>query len=205
MYLTPKELAYLSDTDFLLTKRQVQQKINHLLVQTEATLKEYIQKQSLTFPEGVLYKAGKISQGENYRGLPYQVLDYPRLFHKEDIFALRTMCWWGHTFSVTLHLQGRSWKLYQPVLLDHQGQLFGRDLFLCVHPHPWEYHQEEDNYQAIDQLTATEVNRLLSEKHFLKLTAFLPLGEGDRLPAFALHFFTFILHKCLDTLRNSSF
>ncbi|HEY6901247.1 MAG TPA: hypothetical protein VI233_11410, partial [Puia sp.] len=58
----------------------------------------------------------KISKGENYKGLPYVMLDYPRLFGREDVLAIRTFFWWGHGFSVTLHLKGEYRQQYLPVL-----------------------------------------------------------------------------------------
>ena len=48
----------------------------------------------------------RISRGEQYKGLPWVMLDYPRVFGKENVLAVRTMFWWGHYFTVTLHLKG---------------------------------------------------------------------------------------------------
>ncbi len=38
------------------------------------------------------------------------MLDYPRAFGRDSIFACRTFFWWGRFFSLTLHLAGRSWN-----------------------------------------------------------------------------------------------
>lgn len=190
MYLTNKELTYLSDTDFLLTKKHIQQKINSLLVRTEETLKAYIQEKSLKFPEGVMWKAGKIAKGENYRNLPYQMLDFPRLFRRHDIFSVRTMCWWGHFFSITLHLQGNSWEMYKTRIIRQLHRFSGRQLYLCVHPHPWEYHRGEDNFLLLDEMDESNVKQHLAEMPFLKVAAFLPLEDGASLPDFSLSFFT---------------
>lgn len=51
-------------------------------------------------------RMGKISRGENLLGLPYLVMDYPALFGKEKIIAIRTLFWWGNFFSISLHLSG---------------------------------------------------------------------------------------------------
>lgn len=192
MYWTPKELSYLSDTDFLTTKKRIQVKINQLLVRTEEVLKTYIQAQSFSFPEEVSYKAGKISRGENYQKLPYQILDFPRLFHRDDVFALRTMCWWGHFFSTTLHLQGNSWEKYQAVIRQKQDQLKQKGYYLCVHKTPWEYYLGEKNFRNIDTLSIQEINQYLNNIPFFKIAAFLPLEEGDKLPDFALDFFRIV-------------
>src|SRR4051794_24734884 len=54
----------------------------------------------------------KISRGENYRGLPYVILDFPRNFGKEDVFAIRSFFWWGNFFSITLQLEGSFFNQY---------------------------------------------------------------------------------------------
>lgn len=191
MYLTPKELAYVSDTDFLITKRSIQQKINSLLVRTEEVLKVHIQDQALSFPDEASFRAGKIARGENYQNLPYQILDYPRLFQRDDVFALRTMFWWGHFYSATLHLQGKSWEMYQAVIHQKQDQLKQRGFYLCVHKSPWEYHRGEKNYRKLDTLSIQEIDQYLNNMHFLKIAAFLSLEDGDKLPEFVLGFFRF--------------
>src|SRR5580692_9155775 len=65
----------------------------------------------------------RISKGEQYKGLPWVMLDYPRIFGKEDILAIRTMFWWGHYFSVTLHLKGKYLRTYLPVILSKREDL----------------------------------------------------------------------------------
>lgn len=189
MYLTTKELTYLSDTDFLLTKKDIQQKVNYLLVRTEEALKTFIQERSLEFPEGVMRKAGKIAKGENYRNLPYQILDFPRLFHRDNIFSVRTMCWWGHFFSTSLHLQGDSWEMYKSRIIRKHYRFSDKQLYLCVHPHPWEYYRGEDNFLPLDKMDESGIKQRLSSMPFLKIAAFLPLKDGATLPDFSLNFF----------------
>ena len=66
----------------------------------------HIQVQSLRLPEAVIQSSPKITRGENYQLLPYVILDYPRCFQKEQVFAIRTMFWWGKGISITLHVSG---------------------------------------------------------------------------------------------------
>ena len=70
----------------------------------------------------------KISKGEKYKGLPWVMLDYPRIFGKEDIMAIGTRFWWGHYFSVTLHLKGGYLRTYLPVIL-RGGECWRRRAF----------------------------------------------------------------------------
>src|SRR6187402_1143085 len=75
------------------------------------------------FPEEIFRTDPKISRGENYKGLPYVILDYPRLFGREDVFAVRTMFWWGHSFHVTLHLKGKYQAMFLPVIRQRLSML----------------------------------------------------------------------------------
>ena len=57
-------------------------------------------------PEVIKTSTPKISKGENYKDLPYVMLDYPRCFQKEKTIAIRTFFWWGNFFSINLQLSG---------------------------------------------------------------------------------------------------
>lgn len=120
---TEAELEYLSDSDFLLTKRRVIDKVIHSFADLEKDLKKLVSTSDYQFPPDIQLQAGKISRGENYRGLPYVILDYPRLFSHEAIFAYRTMFWWGNFFSNTLHVSGSALE-YLPVLKNSSFPLY---------------------------------------------------------------------------------
>lgn len=184
-----KELRYLQDTDFLLTKAAVGEKVKALLNQTHDQLRDYVTAHAIRFPDGVQAKAGKIARGENYRRLPYQVLDYPRKFAQDDVFALRTMFWWGHFFSVTFQLGGTSWQRYRPALARNAEALRGGNIFLCVGDDPWQHHREPTNYQAIDALSPAARQEIITQQNFLKLAVFLSLDEWASVPTQARAFF----------------
>ena len=140
------------------------------------------------------FKTSKISRGENYRGLPYLVLDYPAVFSAEDTFAFRTMFWWGNFFSCTLHLQGKPLDLYRDLVIDNIGHLVNYDIFLCINQSPWEYHYEVDNYKllSVDDLD------FIKESQFLKLNKKFDLGSWKSLPSEANRF----LVQLLDILNQ---
>ena len=189
--LDRKQLEYLHDTSFLLAKRKISKQLDQLLAATERVLVGFVQDESPeVIPESCLTAAGKISRGENYRGLPYLVLDYPRLFKKEDIFTFRTMCWWGHFFSSTLHLQGTTLDLHRRKI--EQSLLALRnawpETYLCVHKTPWEYHYGEDNYQLLQHLDEGSISNLL-KKDFIKISRKTALDNYQELPEFTLQAF----------------
>ncbi len=184
--LGEQELRYLQDTDFLSAKLRIQDSLRLLLEQTQKQL--FRSKDLLALPAAVWETPPKISRGENYEGLPYLVLDYPRIFQQEATFAYRCMFWWGHGFSCTLHLSGRYWQEYQQTILQHLGQLSDKadDWWLCVNSSPWEYHYRPDNYRPLQELQQKQQLHKLAENTFFKISRRLPINHYQEFPRFSL-------------------
>ena len=91
MMFTAEELEILNNTHFLTVKNQINKKVVGLLSEIEQGIKKIIDESTFDFPEGTITRTGKISKGEQYEGLPYYVLDYPRKFTSKDVFAYRVM------------------------------------------------------------------------------------------------------------------
>ena len=116
--LSPVELDLAMNASVILTKNAVMEKTKQLLNRIQDKQEKYLIAQpEFEFPV-IPNSSPKISRGENYRGLPYMVLDYPRIFEKDATIAIRTIFWWGNFFSVTLHLSGKYKKGYETELLN---------------------------------------------------------------------------------------
>jgi hypothetical protein len=189
MHLTEKELLILQDRGFLLTKATLLERINELLGQTREELKGCIESSNFPFPAGTDLIKGKISKGENYKNLPYMVLDYPTLFSKESIFAYRTMFWWGNFFSATLHLEGMALKYYRNSITLNLDKLLKKGVYIGVGDTPWQYHYEEDNYIILN-----ETHRdFITNCKFLKLSKKIELKKWNEVPEFSTNFFQLML------------
>lgn len=190
-----KELEYLENTDFLLTKRKLIDQVQQMLALSQNQFKELLKDKKAILPVNCLQRAGKISKGENYRGLPYLVLDYPRLLAKDNIFSFRTMFWWGNFFSCTLHLQGHSLGLYRKRLTENltaNTHLLPPDTWIGVSDTPWEYHYQPSNYKILTEVSSEELNYLLS-RDFIKLSRKIPLPQYRQLPTFCSESLRFFL------------
>ncbi len=93
----------------------------------------------------------KISKGEQYKGLPWVMLDYPRVFGKEDVLAVRTMFWWGHYFSVTLHLKGKHLRAYLPVILSRRSELEAAGFWPGISDDEWEHEHQPGAWEIGDR------------------------------------------------------
>jgi len=189
MNLSEKELLILQDTDFLLTKATVLEKITELLERTREELKRCVEDSSFSFPDGTDHLTGKISKGENYKSLPYMVLDYPTLFSKNSIFAYRTMFWWGNFFSATLHFEGIALNNYRNFITINLNRLLNKEVYIGVGDTPWQYHYKEDNYSLLN-----EAHRdFITNGKFLKLSKKIELKKWSDVPKFSTNFFEHLL------------
>ncbi len=180
--LTGAEAALVSDPSWIRTKNRVMEKAQLLLGslhQEMALLPSLLHFPH--FPSGTLERGPKISRGESYQGLPYCILDFPRSFSRQDVFALRTMMWWGNFFSCTLHVAGASKPVLEENLIRAAlERAEGGGWLICVHPDPWQHHGAGDNYQALESLKGERIKELIREKSFCKLSQQVPLEQWDR-------------------------
>ena len=105
--LSPKEQELVCNTEWILTKQTITEKIVLLFSELLISMQQITTAQKGNLPAMIFVTDPKISRGENYKGLPYIILDYPRYFSKENTLAIRTLFWWGNFFSINLQLSGK--------------------------------------------------------------------------------------------------
>lgn len=133
--------------DSILMKLSIMQKTEELLSSCIPVIDEIIIPHlSASVKAGLVHP--KISRGEQYRSMPYRILDFPRIFSGDDIFAVRTMFLWGNFFSVTLHLSGKYLDMYREQIKPAQQRL-PESVYVCIHKDQWHHHFENDNYVHI--------------------------------------------------------
>src|SRR6187200_969888 len=121
--LSQEELRMVQDTHWLLTKNKILEKVYAIFGELSEELRAAIVKADIPFKEEILLISPKISKGENYNGLPYVMLDYPRRFGKEEVMAIRTMFWWGNFISITWHLKGKYKDYYHTRIKENRELL----------------------------------------------------------------------------------
>ena len=178
--LSAEELSLVQNAGWLLTKNRIIEKIYGLFGDIAHQVRDELIVNSGILPSAVLVASPKISKGENYKGLPWVMLDYPRLFNRDDTFAIRTMFWWGHFLSVTLHLKGQYKTQYLQPLLKNLPLLAERGFYICVGEDEWRHEFEEDNYKPLSQFNSTAVARMLPANNFCKLSAKISLPQWNQ-------------------------
>lgn len=177
--LSAKEMELITNADWILTKNAILQKTNQLLGQLQQLQQQHLQSIADKLPVIVLQSSPKISKGDNYRGLPYLVLDYPKYFDRSAVFAIRTMFWWGNFFSVTLHLAGHFKTSMESKIIAALPALKENGFYRGVNTDQWEHHFEEDNYQPLTGLDETDLKKEIRSGSFIKLAKKIPLEKWD--------------------------
>ncbi|AEW03252.1 hypothetical protein Niako_7031 [Niastella koreensis GR20-10] len=178
--LSTEELSLVQNAHWLLTKNTIIEKVYALFGEVAHLVRDDFNANPADLLPEVLIPSPKISRGENYGGLPWVMLDYPRLFNRQDTFAIRTLFWWGNFFSVTLHLKGQYKQQFQQNLLNNLPLLASRQFYLCVSGDEWRHEFEEDNYKPLTQMNSTAVEEILLANDFCKLSAKISLPQWNR-------------------------
>lgn len=177
--LSAKEAELVANADWILTKNHILQKVKWLLEDLQSQQQQFLLLHSAILPSEVLATSPKISRGENYKGLPYLVLDYPRYFGKDDHFAIRSMFWWGNFFSITLHLSGCYKKMYESNIEASFIPLKENSFFIGVSNEQWEHHFETDNYLSLSGMNEVNFKNTVAGKDFIKLAQRFSFEQWD--------------------------
>jgi hypothetical protein len=191
IHFSEAESKLMKNAEIILTKNVVLGKITALLEDVQREQADFVQRTASINP--LFSIPPKISKGENYRGLPYKVLDFPRLFGQEDIFAIRLLFWWGHYFSVTLHLSGRYKSECLPSIIQNLPVLAQKGYHLGIHPDPWLHHIEPHTYHPISELDQEQFLSLSSSLPHLKIAVSFPLEDVVAEPGLLLESWKFLL------------
>jgi hypothetical protein len=163
------EISLMFDAALFERKRAVHQKLFAEFEIIRLRLKDSALHKQFPFPAGTDFETGKISQGENYLGYPWIILDFPKYFNKNAMFAFRTMFWYGHYFSISLLIGGE----VLPGLLPHVSEKLRHTadaLQFATHEDPWCHDINEITFSQANLLTR-EAIALHAERHgYIKLT-----------------------------------
>lgn len=177
--LSDLEQAKVMDAEWILTKHQIMEKAQWLMQQQIEPINQSFETLKEELDTAILSGVPKISKGENYKKLPYIILDYPAVFSKKDIFALRTLFWWGNNFSVHLLISGIYLKQFRDKLFKNLQQT-KVEFYICVNDTEWEHHFEADNFVRISEENIILARNRNSE--FVKIALQFSLEEWNKLP-----------------------
>ena len=175
--LTDDELAVLADQDFFRKKAAISVKIKDMLGQLHLQLETEIGSQSFLAPEGFDPQARQFVKGEHLEDFPYQYLDFPRFYTREDKFAFRSLVWWGHHIVFALIVEGPLVRHYRRNLFNRFSEVANRHLCLCLSPSLWEWKAGPGFTIAITESRRSEIAAVLDHRTSFKIARFIPLDD----------------------------
>lgn len=169
--LSAEERRLVLDPGVILTKNRIIDKVYALFGVMADELR------ALPWPEGTELASPKIARGENYRGMPFVMLDFPRLFSNQHVMAVRTHFWWGNYISVVLHLKG----MYQQ---RHVEQVAGagwrlQDSWVACTDDEWEHAMVEPFWKPVNSMSADAFREHIGHHAFLKIGRKFPLETEE--------------------------
>jgi hypothetical protein len=192
----PAEMELVSSPDIILTKNAILQKIKSFFEEMQMKQQDVLKKYSSQLPEEVLRISPKISRGENYKGLPWLVLDNPRHFQHNNIFAIRTMFWWGNFFSITLHVSGNNKNDLLKNLTGNVSLLAKNDFYIYNGTKEWEHDIDPDSYKKLSGINEEELQRIFSANSFLKLAVKFSIGSLEAIEDKLLRNYELLVKCC---------
>jgi len=181
--MTKSELQTIQNTEFFELKRAATEKVIAVFSSIQEQIKTSATFQGFSFPPAMDTAIGKISKGENYKGLPYLILDFPRLFSQEGVFAYRLMFHWGHGFYATLHLSGQYLETYGSELLQ-SDRFLNHNIWVSQSEEEWVHEVKAPYYRAFDETAELSISQ-----PFVKIARRLELVDFEGLAAFGLESF----------------
>ena len=192
IHLSSAEIELMQNAEIILTKNRVLEKIKLLLEQVQEQQINFTVKNNLT--NEIFNISPKISKGENYLGLPFLILDYPRQSSESNFFFIRTMFWWGNFFSCTLHLANYSKENFKNKIEKSYPQL--SNYYICINNDQWAHHFEKPNYQKIDSMTQKEFEESCERFDHVKIAGRHSLAEWEKVPVELFEKWKFFLWIC---------
>jgi hypothetical protein len=174
---TADELTVLADQDFFRKKAAISIKIKHVLEQLHHRLETEIASQPLLPPEGFDPQARQFVKGEHLENFPYQYLDFPRFYTREDKFAFRSLIWWGHHIVFALIVEGPLVKQYRRNLFNRFSEVADHHLCLCLSPSLWEWKAGPGLTLDITHHRRSEIAATLDHRTFFKIARFIPIND----------------------------
>ena len=188
--------------DIILTKNAILQKLKSFLAEVEVKQLNILKDYSAQLPQEVLSTSPKISRGENYKGLPWLVLDNPRHFRHNNIFAIRTMFWWGNFFSITLHLSGNNKSDLLKKIFENLSLLKENDFYVYAGQDEWEHDLDPASYKKLFALSTEDLDAIVSANNFLKLAIKFPIDSLEAIEDKLLRNYELLVRCCCQLLPN---
>lgn len=194
------ELNFISDKAFFEKKAAINNKVIEHLNMLQQRVNILLKANTDWLPENVLHSSPKISRGENYKGFPWLVLDYPRVFSNEEVFAFRTLFWWSHSWVLTFQLSGSFFKQFYSSIRANLNSFMDVSCKIGIGKDPWIHNPEDVMYVDLQKFISAEspFDEVIHDQPFFKLIKKIEFGKSEKLMEEAIAFYS----NCLRLIKS---
>lgn len=175
--LTADEWRVFADHDFFLKKAGISAKLKRTLEQLHLALQSELVSRRLLAPDGFDAEAFQFVKGEHLEDCPYQYLDFPRYYTRQDKLAFRSLCWWGHHLVFALIVEGPLVKQYRINLFNRFSEVADRQLSLSLNSSLWEWKAGPGFTLDLTHNRRSEIAAALDRRTFFKIARFIPIQD----------------------------
>lgn len=190
-----EELLLVQNSGLILTKNRIIEKLSQGLGGLVLQMQHEVRKRKLIY-EAFDQSGPKLSRGEKYRGLPYLMLDYPRMFDKEHILAIRTFFWWGYFCSITLHVKGKYQLQVSKRISNGLNRLKEKNFHISLRGDEWDHDITGRAYQPLTVASASTEE--LQQSSFIKLSSKVEIGQWNVMEKELFEYFIELLKLIAD-------
>jgi len=175
--LTAEEWQVFANHDFFIKKAAISAKLKRALEQLHMALQSELAGHPLLAPEGFDPTSSQFVKGEHLEDCPYQYLDFPRYYTRQDKLSFRSLCWWGHHLVFALIVEGALIKQYRTNLFNRFSDVADRQLSLSLSSSLWEWKVGPGYTLDITYNRRSEIAAALDRRTFFKIARFVPIHD----------------------------
>ena len=174
---TPEEVDCFADTNFFRIKAKITLQVRKILEELHGHLKVEMEGADFLAPQSFNPDAVQFVKGEHLEDFPYQYLDFPRHYTREEKFAFRSLFWWGHHVVFSLILEGPNIRRYKENIINHYAAIADKQVCLCLSPSLWEWKIGAGYTMELTHDRKSQTAAVLANRSSVKLARFIPLKD----------------------------
>jgi len=175
--LTTDEWRVFANHDFFRAKSAISAKLKRTLEQLHLALQPELTAHPLLAPADFKPESVQFVKGEHLEDCPYQYLDFPRHYTRQDKLAFRSLCWWGHHLVFALIVEGSLVKQYRTNLFNRFSEVADRQLSVCLNSSLWEWKAGPGFTLDITHNRRSEIAAVLDRRTSFKIARFIPIQD----------------------------
>ncbi len=175
MEFNKNQLKLIKTTTFFEDKRILLQDVSSEFSEICEQLKNSYANHSFKISFLPSITSSKITRGENLKGLPFLMLDFPKQFSKTEIFSFRLLFWWGNGFTLFLHLKNNQLDRIAKKVIEERKHFYNEGFLISTGGNEWEHDCLSKNYKHLEDFTVEK------PLNFIKFAYSIPFNQSSDL------------------------